>query len=227
MGNTKKQSVIFPEAKYRVAEIFESIQGEGYWTGVPATFIRLQGCPVHCSWCDSQYTWGEGGSTVSVEEIIETVKKRTSQHVIITGGEPLIQNLDILMANLLQRGLFVQIETSGYSWFKGKVRPSWITVSPKEALKYKVPVEFYRYAQEFKYVIDDNIEWETLWNSWKFSLLERVTGQAWPYFSLMPEGCPPREEMVDKTLKLLKCVPSALTRNWRFSDRMQWRLEIP
>ena len=223
MGDSKELRDV-----YRVAEIFDSIQGEGYYMGAKATFIRLQGCPVHCSWCDSEYTWGKGGESMTLGQIVHAVGEY-SKHVVITGGEPMIQNLDSLIKYYMQLRYTVQIETSGYCWYKGDQRASWVTVSPKPPLNYKVPVEYYRYAQEFKWVIDDNITWELLWGSWKLAILERPVRARvtkWPYFTLMPEGCPPRPEMVEKTLNMLRCVPLNLSEYWRYTDRIQWRIGV-
>lgn len=81
----------------RISEIFESIDGEGLLTGTPVTFIRTVGCNLTCPYCDSKYTWGKGDSTskeMSVEEIVEVVEKFGHKHITLTGGEPLIQDIE-------------------------------------------------------------------------------------------------------------------------------------
>ena len=133
----------------RVNEIFPTIQGEACWTGMPATFIRLQGCPVGCSWCDTKHTWPEGHerkrisipelmekvdpaptwAEMTPDEVVAAVGQLQPRHFVITGGEPLAQNIWMLTANLLTLGT-VQIETSGTH--PVHVAPStWVTVSPK------------------------------------------------------------------------------------------------
>lgn len=136
---------------YRINEIFETLQGEGSFTGVPSIFIRLQGCPVGCPWCDTQHTWetrpedqltpqamlaktaaSSGWAAMSGDDIINTIVQQGYQarHVVITGGEPAMFDLlplaDVLEAN----GLQLQIETSGTFELKVSDR-TWVTVSPK------------------------------------------------------------------------------------------------
>jgi organic radical activating enzyme len=97
----------------RVTEIFHSIQGESTWAGMPCTFVRLTGCPLRCTWCDSAYAF-YGGKELSVEEILEQVRGYPTKHVCFTGGEPLLQKdaLD-LVETCLADGYHVLIETSG------------------------------------------------------------------------------------------------------------------
>ena len=98
----------------RVTEIFHSIQGESTKTGLPTIFIRLTGCPLRCIYCDTEYAF-TGGENLKISEIIQTVKSSSSQHVCITGGEPLAQpNVHILMNELAQLDYAISLETSGY-----------------------------------------------------------------------------------------------------------------
>ena len=99
---------------YPINEMFQTLQGEGYYTGVPALFIRLQGCPVRCSWCDTKHTWDKRADreTSLGDILIKTVESDawgdadaatllraieqqgwTARHVVITGGEPAIYDL--------------------------------------------------------------------------------------------------------------------------------------
>lgn len=133
----------------RVNEMFPTIQGEASWTGTPAIFIRLQGCPVGCSWCDTKHTWPVGNERkrVSITELLEKVDPTPTwaemtpdevvavvgdmqpRHFVITGGEPLAQDIWNLTAQLLTLGT-VQVETSGTHLVM--VAPgTWVTVSPK------------------------------------------------------------------------------------------------
>ena len=133
-----------------VNEIFETIQGEGAHSGTPAVFIRLQGCPVGCPWCDTKHTWQHGTSderssakilekTVSAptwaafktEQLLDVVTTLRPRHVVITGGEPCLYDLETLTVALIEgAGRRVQIETSGTQPVRVD-RRTWVTVSPK------------------------------------------------------------------------------------------------
>jgi 7-carboxy-7-deazaguanine synthase len=96
-------------------EIYKSIQGESSFAGLPCIFVRLAGCNLRCSWCDSEYTFS-GGYKMSVQDVMAEVKKlRPVKLVEITGGEPMLQERDVvpLMESLLADGYEVLIETSG------------------------------------------------------------------------------------------------------------------
>ncbi len=103
-------------AHMRISEIFYSLQGEGLYSGLPMTFIRLQGCPFRCRWCDSEYTWNpKGGDELSLETVLAKVRDYPTKHVCITGGEPLAQPRDFLALTraLHERGYWQEVETSG------------------------------------------------------------------------------------------------------------------
>lgn len=93
----------------KVEEIFRSVQGEGELIGVPHTFIRLAGCNLRCRWCDTKYSWKHPGRGMSEMEILERIE---TEHVCITGGEPLLQDIYKLCGMLHEKGLFVTIETN-------------------------------------------------------------------------------------------------------------------
>jgi len=100
----------------QVTEIYKSIQGESTHAGLPCVFVRLTGCNLRCSWCDSEYTF-TGGHKMSMEEVVEAVEQlRPSGGLVeITGGEPMLQERDVvpLMQRLLDEGYTVLLETSG------------------------------------------------------------------------------------------------------------------
>lgn len=97
----------------RVTEIFHSIQGESTWAGLPCTFIRLTGCPLRCTWCDTEYAF-HGGEKMTLDAIIQRVEEIGTRLVEITGGEPLIHRGAFDLARmLLDRGYTVLVETSG------------------------------------------------------------------------------------------------------------------
>jgi 7-carboxy-7-deazaguanine synthase len=98
----------------RVTEIFRSIQGESTHAGRPCTFVRLTGCPMRCTWCDSEYTF-TGGEHVSIDEVLRQVRDFGCRLVEVTGGEPLAQREAFdLIKRLCDEGYEVLIETGGY-----------------------------------------------------------------------------------------------------------------
>lgn len=116
-------------------EDFYTIQGEGYHTGKAAYFIRLGGCDVGCHWCDVKESWDASiHPLTSVDTIISRAKLHPSKTVVITGGEPLIYNLDLLTMKLKDEGIKTFIETSGAYPLSGHW--DWICLSPK---KFKAP----------------------------------------------------------------------------------------
>lgn len=98
-----------------VSEIFNSIEGEGKRVGLPSTFIRLFGCNLRCSYCDSLYSVdGQDYTEMSVQDIISKVSKIGCKNVTVTGGEPLIhRDIDKLLVELAKEGFWVNVETNG------------------------------------------------------------------------------------------------------------------
>ena len=141
-----------------VMEQFYTLQGEGVYTGCPAYFIRLAGCDVGCVWCDVKESWNASDHpkkeiSVLVDEVIESGANR----VIITGGEPLMHNLDTLTRLLREKGIKTHIETSGTHPLSGEW--DWITFSPK---KFKKPTEeIFQVADEMKVIVfhPSDIQW--------------------------------------------------------------------
>ena len=205
---------------YQVNEIFDSIQGEGILAGTFSTFIRLQGCTVGCRWCDTKYTWAAGGTRMDVYDILEKVN---ATHVVITGGEPTLYNLDELVEELRGISCYIQLETSGQNELRGKLLPDWITWSPKAGLNYDAPDQIKQLCREVKWVVDEELEFsKVLDTSWA---LEQLRGENTPYMVFMPEGSPPRKEMVDKALSWLD-VRKTHNDKWRYGDRLQWRIGV-
>jgi len=102
-------------SELEVSEIFASLQGEGIYIGVPQIFVRLAGCNLRCSWCDTKYTW-KSGKRMSLDAIVNGVKRLTKEtgikEVCITGGEPLVQDITDLVYCLLP-SYDISIETNG------------------------------------------------------------------------------------------------------------------
>lgn len=154
--------------KYKVSEIFYSIQGEGLNQGLPFVFIRFSGCNLRCVWCDTKYAW-KNGEEMELEEIVKEVKKFKCKNICITGGEPYLQNLFPIFERLKKEKLFISVETNGTIW--QDIKFDWITVSPKrEGGKYHkngYDIRFRKVASEFKYVITGKDDFEFIDNEIK------------------------------------------------------------
>jgi organic radical activating enzyme len=157
-SHIKKEKDSFNAYKYPLMEDFYTIQGEGTHTGRPAYFIRTAGCDVNCWWCDVKESWDEEKHPmVSTEEIVKRAVNSGAEFAVITGGEPLLHNLEPLTVRLKQEGLDVHIETSGSSPLSGQL--DWVTLSPK---RFKKPLdENFPYVDELKIVVlnKKDIEW--------------------------------------------------------------------
>jgi 7-carboxy-7-deazaguanine synthase len=135
-----------------LVEEFYSIQGEGYNTGKAAYFIRLGGCDVGCCWCDSRYSWDpELHPLVELEKIIKNVIDSGTDSVVVTGGEPLMWNLDLLCSSFKRENIKTFIETSGAYPLSGSW--DWICLSPKRNLP--PLLEICKLADELKIIVED------------------------------------------------------------------------
>ena len=129
---------------YNIVEIFYSIQGEGKFTGTPAIFIRFFGCNLKCDFgngfvCDDKAHSDKSKRTIySLEELLRVVNEVPTKHVVITGGEPSLQDLNELITALQKDGNFVQVETNG-TCFENIATADYITYSPKFAFEAKAP----------------------------------------------------------------------------------------
>lgn len=145
-----------------VMEHFYTLQGEGVHQGKAAYFIRLGGCDVGCVWCDVKESWeADKHPTYSINDLVATVKATPAQIVVITGGEPLLHNLQPLTEALHAAGLRIHIETSGSSPLSGEL--DWVTLSPK---KFKAPLpEVLPFASELKIVVfnQSDFAWAEKW----------------------------------------------------------------
>lgn len=217
--------------RLRIAEIFTSVQGEGIWAGVPSTFVRISGCNLRCVWCDTPYaSWSPEGPILPVSEIVEQVLATRIDHVVITGGEPMLFEATETLATELRRlGKTITIETAGTIF---RILPcDLMSISPKlvnsipvgtdwearhDTIRLNVPVLqglIDTYAHQLKFVVnpeagDDLSEIEELLGCLSGVKPERVL--------LMPEGTD--SETLHRRARLL--VQPAIVRNWRLTPRM-------
>ena len=151
----------------RVTEIFRSIQGESTHAGRPCAFVRLTGCPMRCTWCDSEYTF-TGGERVSVEDVMRQVRAYGCQLVEVTGGEPLAQKGAFeLIRRLCDEGFEVLVETGGYVSTEGLDARAKVILDVKcpasgESERNHWPnLERLRADRdEVKFVVADRADWE-------------------------------------------------------------------
>ena len=145
-----------------LVEKFHSLQGEGFHTGKSAFFIRLAGCNVGCSWCDTKQSWDqEKYPLISIKKIVDEIKRarqKGASFLVITGGEPLQHNLDTFCQALnqetskeRQNPIKIHLETSGVNNISGNF--DWITLSPKRHLPPKT--YFLENCNELKVIIND------------------------------------------------------------------------
>jgi 7-carboxy-7-deazaguanine synthase len=149
-----------------LCEIFHSLQGESTFTGLPCTFVRLSGCNLDCSWCDTRYAKDES-TVASIEKIIEQIKEFGCNLVEITGGEPLLQlETPTLISQLLDRGFQVLLETNG-TLSIGNIDPRCIRIldikcpSSNEANSFLFEnIEYLTKKDEIKFVIGSRLDYE-------------------------------------------------------------------
>lgn len=144
---------LFANTEYRIVEIFETLQGEGFNTGMPSIFIRFGKCNLACPWCDTNYNQFQ---MQTLAEIMAKVRHFSAKNIIITGGEPTIQpNLDRLLKVLKAEGYFIAIETNGLKLVPPQI--DYVATSPKRLyqknyLKHHIP-----FAHEVRIVVDGNV----------------------------------------------------------------------
>ncbi|MDW6016920.1 7-carboxy-7-deazaguanine synthase QueE [Vibrio plantisponsor] len=220
---------------YKVNEMFETIQGEGVFTGVPAVFVRLQECPVGCAWCDTKQTWeaneqdqlsfdqiivktGDSPNwcSASAQQIIAMYQSQgyTAKHIVITGGEPCIYDLVPLTQAFDEIGCQCQIETSGTFEVRA-TKDTWVTVSPKVAMKGKLPVieSALLRANEIKHPVATDKDIENL-----DQLLQSANVPESTVIALQPISQKPRATQL--------CIDTCVARNWRLSIQTHKYLSI-
>ena len=190
-------------------EAFYSLQGEGFYKGTAAYFIRLGGCDVGCHWCDVKESWAAEAHPLVPVDTIVTDALAHSKTMIITGGEPLMWNLDLLTEKLRAAGARTHIETSGAHPLSGTF--DWICLSPK---KIKRPVgDVLQKADELKMVIYNNND---------FLFAEEMAAQVSPdcLLYLQPEWSK-RDKVIPKIVDYVMAHPQ-----WKASLQMHKYLDI-
>ena len=140
-----------------LVEEFFTIQGEGFHTGKAVYFIRLGGCDVGCSWCDTRFSWDPDlHPLVETDSIIDRAVLSGTDSVVVTGGEPLMWNLDYLCSGLKRKNIRTFIETSGAYTLSGEW--DWICLSPKKNMPSVSKI--CRAANELKVIIEDKSDFE-------------------------------------------------------------------
>jgi 7-carboxy-7-deazaguanine synthase len=192
-------------------EMFYTLQGEGYHQGKAAYFIRLAGCDVGCVWCDVKESWDASKHPVlSIEEIVSSALAHPARLAIITGGEPLLYNLDALTTALKKEGFEVNIETSGSSPMSGNW--DWVCLSPK---KFKAPLtESIQVASELKVVIFNTHDFE-----WAETYAKQVSPNCKLY--LQPEW-DKSNEITPLVIEYIKAYPK-----WELSAQLHKYIHVP
>ncbi len=201
----------FTDQELPLMEEFYSLQGEGYYSGRAAYFIRLAGCDVGCHWCDVKESWDASKhKNALVSELVQRVLKSGTGLVVITGGEPAMYDLTLLTESLRSAGTEIAIETSGAYSLKGHF--DWICLSPK---KFKMPLEEnYIKAHELKMIIFNKHDLV-----WAEELKQKINGICKRY--LQPEW--------DKREEVLPIMLDYVKRNteWTISLQTHKYLNIP
>jgi organic radical activating enzyme len=192
-------------------ELFYSLQGEGYHQGKAAFFIRLAGCDVGCVWCDVKDSWDASKHPIlSVEDIVAAAAAHPSRIAIVTGGEPLLHQLDPLSTALKAAGFQTHIETSGSSPMSGSW--DWVCLSPK---KFKAPLaESIKAADELKVVVFNKSDFD-----WANSFVNDVNTDCKKY--LQPEW-EKSDAMTPLVIEYIKQDPS-----WELSAQLHKYIQVP
>lgn len=221
--------------QYPINEMFQTLQGEGYFTGVPAIFIRLQGCPVGCAWCDTKHTWDkladrevslfsilaktketDKWGSASAEDLLAIFQRQdyTARHVVITGGEPCIHDLTPLTSLFEHHGYSCQIETSGTHEVRCTA-DTWVTVSPKVNMRggYDVLSQALERADEIKHPVGRMRDIEAL-----DELLATLVDDKKRVIALQP--------ISQKEDATRLCIETCIARNWRLSMQTHKYLNI-
>ncbi len=192
-------------------EQFYTIQGEGFNTGKAAYFIRIGGCDVGCHWCDVKESWDANIHPLTkINDVITNVQAYNAQSVVITGGEPLIYNLNLLTKKLKEKNIATFIETSGAYELSGNW--DWICLSPKKTM---LPLQsIYQKAHELKIIIFNQHDF--IWAEEQAKLVNENC-----YLYLQPEWSK-QEQLLPKIIEYVKLNPK-----WMISLQTHKYMNIP
>lgn len=152
-----KEEKVYSDEYLPVMEQFYSIQGEGVNTGKAAWFVRISGCDVGCSFCDIKESWNpELCPPIHIDTIIEDALSVNAKAVVLTGGEPMLNNLDKLTSKLKMNGIEIFLETSGSEKFSGTF--DWICLSPKSGTI--IESIWFEKADEMKIIIEKTSDFD-------------------------------------------------------------------
>lgn len=209
---TSQEQLLLNEGKLLpLMEEFYTIQGEGFNTGKASYFIRIGGCDIGCHWCDVKESWDASLHPLTAsDKIIEHVLESKSQAVVVTGGEPLIYNLDYLTQLLKQENIKTYIETSGAYPLSGVW--DWICLSPKKTMLPKE--ENYLQAHELKVIIFNKHDF-----TWAEEQAKKVNKNCYLY--LQPEWSK-KNEVTPLIVEYVKQHPS-----WMISLQTHKYIDIP
>ena len=197
----------------RITEIFYSLQGETSFTGLPTVFVRLTGCPLRCTYCDTEYSF-HGGERLDLEEILAQVAGYSARHVTVTGGEPLAQPacLELLTA-LCDAGYRVSLETSGALPIE-HVDPRVVRI-----LDLKTPA-----SGEMGRNLYDNIQWLLPHDEVKFVICDR-TDYEWSRLKIAELGLGNRVAEILFSPVHGSLAPTTLA-DWILEDRLPVRMQL-
>ena len=209
-------------------EIFQSLQGEGASIGTPAVFVRLYGCNLSCVWCDTAYAWDGAVAPIdiSAREAAAWVRRWATRRVVLTGGEPLLQQSELVRLLDQLPGWFAEVETNGTVIPKAELegRIGQFNVSPKlmgsgncRALRQEVLTWYGTEAPDrawFKFVVDTEDELREVESLAKTCRLERSR------IILMPQA----KTMLELETRRLQVAKWCIQSGFRFSDRLQMTL---
>ena len=218
-------------ARLRIAEVFASVQGEGIWSGVPSSFVRVSGCNLRCQWCDTPYaSWNPEGPVREVSDIWREVESHGLNHVVITGGEPLLFAGTAELARMAKaNGRMITFETAGT--LDTDAPCDLMSISPKlahstpaegdwrerhERDRLNVPVLrrlTQRYDYQLKFVVNPDIPGDI--EEIK-RLLDQIGGIESGRVLLMAEGVD--SETVRRRSQAL--VKTVMDHNWRLTTRL-------
>jgi 7-carboxy-7-deazaguanine synthase len=234
-GTSRDDAAPRSDARLRIAETFASRQGEGKLTGTPSFFIRTSGCNLRCWFCDTPYaSWQPKGEAISIDSLVSAAVEAEVQHVVLTGGEPMLPPDSVSLCQALQdAGMHVTIETAGtvdrvVPCDLMSISPKFRSSAPDAALhanwaklheQRRLPIETMKRLvdrspeHQLKFVVDSPEDYDEL-----ESIVDRVdvdAGDVW----VMPQGS--TIEALDEAIEWLK--PWCESVGFRYCDRMQIR----